>query len=126
MGSSTDKGTRFESAVVDYLRAGLGGDIERRVKHGTRDMGDIRGVYLNGKQVVIECKDRRAMRLPEWLEEAEVERGNADAEYGVVVHHRSGKGRASMGDQYVTMTLETFRAMVAGGRGNIEEDESIG
>lgn len=126
MGSSTAKGTRFESAVVDYLRAGLGGDIERRVKHGTRDMGDIRGVYLNGKQVVIECKDRRAMRLPDWIEEAEVERGNAGAEYGVVVHHRSGKGRASMGEQYVTMTLETFRAMVAGGRDNVEEGETIG
>lgn len=116
MGKMTAKGTRFESAVVDYLVAGLGPGIERRAKHGTKDRGDIGGVFLNGKPVVVECKDRAAMALPQWISEAEDERGNADAEYGVVVHHRKGKGRAQMGDQYVSMDLKTFRDMLAGMR----------
>lgn len=120
MGAQTAKGTAFESLVVGYLSK-LGPGIERRAKFGTKDRGDIAGVFLNGKAVVVECKNHRRMELSKWTAEAEVERGNADAEYGVVVHHRPGYGAARMGGQYVTMTLETFRDMLAGGRGLEEE-----
>jgi hypothetical protein len=54
------------------------------------------------------------MELPKWLKEAEVERGNADAEFSLVVHKRKGVGEKSFGDTYVTMTLETLAAMIAG------------
>jgi hypothetical protein len=54
------------------------------------------------------------MELPKWLKEAETERGNADAEFGVVVHKRKGVGEKTFGDTYVTMTLETLAAMIAG------------
>jgi hypothetical protein len=116
-----DKGTRFETAVARYLSAALGGGVERRAKHGRDDRGDLSGVFLRGLPVVVECKDRRRMELPAWLGEAEAERGNADAAYGVVVHHRAGRGAASMADQYVTMTLGTFAAMLAGGPDGLEE-----
>ncbi|MDY4041002.1 MAG: hypothetical protein SOY67_02695 [Collinsella sp.] len=118
MSRQTAKGTRFESAVAAYL-AELDPRIERRVKHGTKDRGDIGGVLLHGRRVVVECKDRRRMELSAWLSEAETERGNDDADHAVVVHHRAGRGTRSMGDQYVTMTLATFRDMLAGGRGLI-------
>lgn len=123
MGRATDKGTKFETAVCDYLNRVLGtGSVERRAKHGTNDMGDLSGVYMRGLPVVVECKDRKALAFPAWLDEAEAERGNADAAYGVVVAHRRGCGHLSMGKQYVVMELRTFAAMLAGGPENLEEE----
>ena len=102
--------------MADYLAWALDDDrIDRRVKTGAKDRGDIAGVRMRGKRVVIECKDCGGRhRLPEWLKEAEVERGNDDAEYGVVMWKRLGVRDPAR--QYVTMTAETFAAMVAGGR----------
>ena len=116
MSRQTQKGTSFESQVAAYMAARFGPGIERRARHGANDMGDISGVAIRGKPCVVECKNHKSMRLPEWLDEAETERGNADAEYGVVVHHRKGKGAKSTGESYVTMTLETFCDIIAGGR----------
>jgi hypothetical protein len=111
---SKEKGTSFESQVVDYLRRRLGdGRIERRTLSGQNDRGDVAGVYLNGKPVVIECKNHRQMRLSEWLDEAEAERGNADAEFAFVVHKRRGCGEKRMGETYVTCDLETLCAVIA-------------
>lgn len=120
MSRATQKGTAFETQVVTYLASALGTAIERRAKHGTKDRGDISGVFIGGKPCVIECKNRKQTKMAEWLGEAEVERGNADAEYGVVIHKRQGIGAARMGETYVTMTLETFAAIIAGGHEFIE------
>ena len=108
------KGACFERDVADYLAAVLGADIDRRVKHGVKDRGDIAGLFFRGLRVVAECKNRKRMELAGWLDEAEEERGNDDAAFGVVVHKRRGFGRRNVGGSYVTMTLETFSAMVAG------------
>ena len=117
MSMQAQKGATFEQGTADYLAAALGDDrIERRVKHGTNDRGDIAGLRIHGKRVVVECKNHRRMELAEWVDEAETERGNDDAEYGIVVHKRRGCGKAKFGGNYVTMTLETFAAIVAGGR----------
>lgn len=42
--TAKDAGTRFERLVADYLAGRLGADIDRQVKTGSRDTGDIRGV----------------------------------------------------------------------------------
>lgn len=121
--SARDAGTRFERAVADYLAGLLGdGGIDRQVKAGRRDVGDIRGVFMRGGRVAVECKDYGGRHdLPQWLREAEAERGNADAAYGVVVWKR--RGTADPAEQYVTMTLRTFAAMLAGGPELLEEEE---
>lgn len=117
MSMQAQKGATFEQDTSDYLAAALGDDrIERRVKHGTNDRGDIAGLRIHGQRIVVECKNNRRMELAEWVDEAEIERGNDDAEYGIVVHKRRGCGKAKFGGNYVTMTLETFAAIVAGGR----------
>lgn len=117
MSMQAQKGATFEQDTSDYLAAALGDDrIERRVKHGTNDRGDIAGLRIHGKRVVVECKNHRRMELAEWVDEAETERGNDDAEYGIVIHKRRGCGKAKFGGNYVTMTLETFAAIAAGGR----------
>lgn len=117
MSKQAQKGATFEQDTSDYLAAALGDDrIERRVKHGTNDRGDIAGLRIHGKRVVVECKNHKRMELAEWVDEAETERGNDDAEYGIVIHKRRGCGKAKFGGNYVTMTLETFAAIAAGGR----------
>lgn len=122
MSMQAQKGATFEQDTSDYLAAALGDDrIERRVKHGTNDRGDIAGLRIHGKRAVVECKNHRRMELAEWVDEAEIERGNDDADYGIVIHKRRGCGKAKFGGNYVTMTLETFAAIVAGGRDLINE-----
>jgi len=117
MSMQAQKGATFEQDTSDYLAAALGDDrIERRVKHGTNDRGDIAGLRIHGKRVVVECKNHKRMELAEWVDEAETERGNDDADYGIVIHKRRGCGKAKFGGNYVTMTLETFAAIAAGGR----------
>lgn len=111
--TAKDAGTRFERLVADYLAGRLGADIDRQVKTGSHDTGDIRGVSMAGRGIAIECKDYQGRHeLPKWLREAETERRNRGADYGVVVWKRHGT--AIPGEQFVTMTLETFAAMLAG------------
>lgn len=113
--SAKKAGTELERDVADYLKAELGDErIDRRVKNGRNDRGDIGGVYTpRGAKVVIEVKNVTRMSLGEWMTEAEVEAGNDDSQYPVVVHKRHGKGKPA--DQWVTMTLDTFTRLLMGG-----------
>lgn len=109
------KGTQFESAVVAWLQEHVDRRIERRTKSGAMDRGDVAGVRSAlGDDIAVECKNHRSMNLSGWVDEAELEAGNADAPVGVVIHKRSGKGGKSMGEQYVTMTLAAFTTLIVG------------
>lgn len=121
--SAKDAGARFEREVADYLSGVLGDDsIDKQVKCGSKDKGDVRGLFLAGKAVALECKEYRGEHhLPQWYREAERERGNKDAAYGVVVWKR--KGTTDPAEQHVSMTLRTFAAMLAGGPENLEEEQ---
>jgi len=117
------KGTAFEGQVVAYMRGALGDDrIERRATSGKNDRGDISGVLLRGRRVVLECKNHKAMKLSEWLEEAEDERRNDDADFAFVIHKKRGCGDKRMGDTYVTCTLENLCALIAGSRWHMGYD----
>lgn len=116
MSRAKAKGTLMESKVVEYLRAFFDDaekTIHRATLHGTRDVGDIHGLKHRGKPIVLEVKNCRKFEPKEWLRQAERERGNADATYGVVVFHVNGIGlEANMGQQGVLMSLETFCKMI--------------
>lgn len=123
MSRQRQRGTEFETAVVDYIREQLGEDgcIHRTAQRGKGDVGDVYGVFRAGQPVVIECKSYRKNEfLAGWLTEAERERGNADALAGVVVSKRRGVGDKNMGQQLVSMTLADFVALIAGQRGDEE------
>ncbi len=92
------KGTRWETAIVDYLRSNGVPHAERRARNGAKDRGDIAGM----PGVVVEAKNATRTELAAWVDEAESERANDGADLGVVWHHRRGKG--SPADAYVTMT----------------------
>jgi hypothetical protein len=96
-------GTSFERLVADYLAAEVDDRIDRRVKTGAADKGDIGGLRHHGHRLVVECKNVAKMNLSGWVTEALTEARNDGALAGIVVHKRRGKGQA--GDQYVTLTL---------------------
>ena len=117
--SAKAAGTRFERQVADYLAHGLDDDrIDRRVKTGSADKGDIGGVRHLGARVVVECKNTSRLEVGPWLTEAEVERVNDAATVGLVVAKRHGKGAPA--DQLVLMTLGDLVALLNGNRNHLE------
>lgn len=112
--SARAAGPRFERQTADYLAEHVDDRIDRRVKTGAKDRGDIGGVRHMGGRVVIECKDVTRCDLAGWVTEAEIERGNDDALAGLVVHKRRGRGDPA--DQYVTLTLGELVALLTGSR----------
>lgn len=102
--SAKTAGAAFERLVADFLAERVDDRIDRRVKTGAKDCGDIGGVRLaNGARVVIEAKNTAKINLAGWIAEAHEEAVNDGAAVGVVAHKRHGKGQAA--DQWITMTL---------------------
>jgi hypothetical protein len=112
--SAKAAGSRFEREIADYLAEHVSEFIDRRVKTGAKDRGDLAGIRTHGHRVVAELKNTARVSLGSWLGEAEVERGNDDALVGVVIHKRHGKGHP--GAQLVTMTVDDFAALLVGCR----------
>lgn len=116
MSRQKDKGTRFETAVTEYLKEALCDEtIERRALNGTCDRGDISGVTFCGYRMVLECKNENRMRLAEYMREAETEAHNDNAHYYAVIHKKRGVGISTsqtIGQQYVTMPLHMFVSMI--------------
>ena len=125
MSRQKDKGTRYETAVLDYLRARIGdpeGMIHREALHGNADEGDIKGLYIHTRSLILECKNKKRFALADWMDQARQEAANAGSDYGMVVFHRPGMGVTHMGDQYVLMDLDTL-ARLAGAEDQEEEDD---
>lgn len=113
--SARAAGTRFERAIADYLAAHVDDRIDRRVKTGAKDRGDIGGVRHMGQRVVIEAKDYGGRYTPgPWLAEAETERGNDDAGVGMVIAKR--RGSTDPGEQVVMMTVRDLVSLMTGER----------
>jgi hypothetical protein len=100
------KGTTWESTIVDYLRDNGFPHTERRVAGSTKDRGDIAGI----PGVVIEAKNAARIDLHTWIVEAETERVNDGAAFGVVWAKR--KGKTSAADGYIVMTGEQFAQLL--------------
>lgn len=112
--SAKKAGSSFERMVADYLKENGFPFADRRVKNGAKDKGDIGGVHVHDQRLAIEVKNTAKISLGTWAVEAEVERVNDEALAGVILHKRHGKGKA--GDQWVTMTLDDFLAILTGKR----------
>lgn len=112
--SARAAGTRFETEVVTYLATHVDDIIERRRQTGARDRGDISGWRHAGRKICAELKDYsgRVLVTP-WLNEVEMERGNADAHVGLVIAKR--RGYADPGDQVVMLTLRDLVRLLTGG-----------
>ena len=99
------KGSAWETEVARYLKEEFP-LVERRVKNGRLDRGDITGI----PNVVIECKAERTIALPEYLDELEVEQDNDSASFGFVfVKNR----RHGVGDGYAVQSIASARRTLA-------------
>lgn len=113
--SARAAGAKAERDAADWLATALDDDrIDRRVKRGNKDRGDIGGVRVHGQRLVIEVKDEVTLKLSGWVNEAHIEAGNDDALAGVVLHKRRGK--ANPADWYVTCTGADLIALITGQR----------
>lgn len=116
--SAKKAGATFERAIADYLATTIDDRIDRRVRNGAKDRGDIGGLRgLFGKRLVIECKNTTRTALGPWAAEAETERGNDDALAALTIHKRHGV--TNPGSQWVTCTVDDLVAILTGQRPDI-------
>ena len=118
--SAKAAGSTFERLIADYLARKVDDRIDRRVKTGAKDKGDIAGVRISvygsaDKRVVLECKDYGGRLEPStWTAEAETERDNDGALVGLVIAKR--KGTTDPGKQWVIGTVDDLVALLTGRR----------
>lgn len=112
--SAKQAGARFERQIADYLAANLDDRIDRRVKTGAVDKGDIANVRdSHNRRVVIETKDYGGQLHPaQWLKEAHQEAANDNAYAGIVIAKR--KGTTNPAHQYVLTDLATLTRLLKG------------
>jgi Holliday junction resolvase len=97
------KGSQWERDTVKWLIANGFPCAERAYGAGRHDdVGDIDGI--NG--VVIECKNEKAIRIPQYLRELEDEITHADAETGVVLVKK--RGTSNVSEAYAIMTADLW------------------
>lgn len=122
MSANKARGTRWETACVNWLRA-IGYQWADRVPlSGNRDRGDV---TIGPGSPVHECKSQNRISLAEWVDEAEAEAANAKAPFGVVWAKR--KGKQSPADGYVIMSGRTYVELLAmaGWAPEVADDEQI-
>lgn len=92
------KGSQWERDCVKWFNANGFPCAERAYGAGRHDdVGDIDGI----DGVVVECKNEKSFRIPQYLRELEDEMTHADAETGVVLMKK--RGTSSVSDAYAVM-----------------------
>ena len=113
MSKAKDIGTRAETAVRNYLLS-VGYDplaAHRNVLKGTADEGDV---WLRESYglIVFEIKGGKMAKeasygqIEKWMQEAEVERTNANAKFGFLVTQRAGVGYPRAGEWWAYAKVE--------------------
>lgn len=102
------KGSSFERLIADYFKEvwpdAASEFIDRQIKVGSRDVGDLSNVRLGRHKIAVEAKSVKSMNLAGWVSEAQEEAENLGALAGIVVHKRIKHGKP--GNQYLTMTVD--------------------
>lgn len=110
--SAKKAGATFERHIADHLAANVDDRIDRKVRTGAKDTGDIAGIRHHGHRVAIECKNTSKPSLAQWIREAHIQAGNDDAAVGIIIHKRHGRG--APGDQWATMTVDDLIFLLTG------------
>lgn len=119
--SAKKAGASFERLIANYLAEHVDDRIDRQIKTGNKDIGDIAGLRHMGGKIIIEAKDYGGrIHAGPWTREAAVERGNADGLAGIVVAKR--RGTTSPAEQYVLMELGELVALLTGSRDHYDKE----
>jgi len=112
--SAKKAGASFERFIADHLAAEVDDRIDRRVKTGNADKGDLGGVRTpTGARVVAELKDYGGRyNVGAWLKEAEQERVNDNADVALVIAKR--RGTRDPNEQVVFMTVRDLIHLLKG------------
>ena len=102
MSKERAKGTLGENGAVDYLAENGFPHVERRALAGINDKGDVAGI----PGIVIEVKNHKSYKFPQWMKETQVEKDNANADFGILVVKPNGVGVSNSGKWWAVMTLE--------------------
>lgn len=98
MSKARAKGTRLETAFVEFARSHGFPFARRKALEGARDTGDV--ALSDDVPLVIEVKNHRELDLGTWMTEAQREAINAGCLAYAVAHNRKGKGDR---DNYLTL-----------------------
>ena len=115
--SAKSKGTWFETAVVNYLRANGFPRVYRPAPGGALDKGDIHGIMQGlGRKVIIQCKNQKAFNLSGWLNDTVEQALNVgEGTVPILVVKRPKVGEKTLGETYVVMCLEDFVGILRDG-----------
>lgn len=117
MSKQREKGTRYESAVVKYLREGLDDERpERLALHGSKDMGDIGHIFAHGYRGIAECKSHKRVTpgdIAEWRQQTVDERWNSDSDFALLIVNQYNK---PMGQSQVHVTIRDLARICLGMR----------
>nr|DAY09699.1 MAG TPA: HOLLIDAY JUNCTION RESOLVASE HOMOLOGOUS RECOMBINATION [Caudoviricetes sp.] len=118
--SAKQAGARFERQISDFLRDNLDDRIDRKVRTGAKDCGDVANVRdSHNRRIVIEAKDYGGrLNLPQWIKEAHTEADNDDAHVGLVIAKR--RGTTNPADQWVAMTVNDLIQLLTPPQGNTQ------
>lgn len=110
---ASQKGPQFERDLIPWLRV-----IWPHVRRSGK--GFSGADFLNTGPFSIEAKNRKDLRLAEWMKQATLDAEQSGAKYPVVMHKRRFFGTHGA---YVTMSVETFIRILAEAAGvDIPED----
>lgn len=104
------KGTRYETAVVDFIRSAAWADggtslrARRNPLAGAIDLGDLE---ISGPQGLIatgQCKAAKKFEIAQWVSDCEAQSAAAGTDFGCVFAKAPGK---PIGHSYVIKRLST-------------------
>jgi len=95
------KGTKLETAAVNWLRAHGWRFARRIVKEGAEDKGDV--TLGDGIPVTIECKNEKSMDIAGGQRELAEEMRNSGNKWGFALHKK--RGTTNVGEYYAVLPV---------------------
>jgi hypothetical protein len=121
--SAKKAGSDFERQQADCLALHVDDRIDRKVKTGALDKGDIANLRAHNQKVTVEVKNYGGqIKAAEWAREGATERENDKGLAWVVIAKR--KGTTDPLKQWVLMEVGELIALINGNRDHMEVEKS--
>lgn len=112
MSRQKQKGTTWETGVVEGAKSDGLPEARRIPLHGIKDYGDVYLCDIDGKPLIVECKSHKSYDLPGWLRQSDNEAENAGTPWGVVIFKLNGIGIANIDRHPVVMRFGVFKKLL--------------